>query len=247
MSNFLLQVDRVTRTYRMNSITVRAVDDVSFSVADGEFVALVGPSGSGKTTLLNLIGGLDQPDSGRIILKGVEMSALAPRERARFRRHHIGYIFQAFNLIPVLTAEENAGFVLELRGASQTLIRERVNRIFAELGLEGKNGRRPGDLSGGEQQRVAVARALVADPDIVLADEPTANLDSANAELLLEMMRKLNDKYGTTFLISTHDSRVVNKARREIVLRDGRLVSDREILPAMPDLSDKVGKGTTLR
>jgi putative ABC transport system ATP-binding protein len=227
----------------MDSIAVHAVSEVSFSLARGEFVALVGPSGSGKTTLLNLIGGLDQPDGGRVVLNGVEMSALSPRQRARFRRHHIGYIFQAFNLIPVLTAEENAGFILELRGEERTRIRDRVKRIFSDLGLDGKEARKPGALSGGEQQRVAVARALVADPDIVLADEPTANLDSANAELLLEMMQRMNAKYGTTFVISTHDRRVVSRARREIVLHDGRIVSDgaresREMASAGPMLTE---------
>ncbi|MHA2620202.1 MAG: ABC transporter ATP-binding protein [bacterium JZ-2024 1] len=227
MTGALLQVGRVTRTYRLDRIEVRAVNDVKLSVEHGEFVALVGPSGSGKTTLLNLIGGLDQPDTGSVILAGVNMSRLPARDRARFRRRHIGFIFQSFNLIPVLTAEENAGFILELRGEDRRLIRKKVRALFEELGLAGKENRKPAELSGGEQQRVAVARALIGDPVLVLADEPTANLDSANADLLLTMMRKMNEKYGTTFLISTHDARVVAKARREIVLRDGRLIADR--------------------
>lgn len=227
MRDSLLRLEGVTRIYRTDTIETRAVWEITLAVERGEFVALVGPSGSGKTTLLNLIGGLDLPDRGRVVLSGMDISALPSRERARFRRTHIGYIFQSFNLIPVLTAAENAGFILELRGENRALIRKRVETILADLGLEGKEHRRPDELSGGEQQRVAVARALVSDPDIVLADEPTANLDSRNAELLLEMMRKMNQKYGTTFIVSTHDPRVVAKARREVVMTDGRIVADR--------------------
>jgi len=219
----IIELEDVSRIYRQAAAGVRAVDQVSFVVRKGEFAALCGPSGSGKTTLLNLIGCLDQPDSGRIFFSGRDLASMSRVELARMRRDRIGFVFQAHNLIPVLTVAENAGFVLELQGMAGSAVRERVEEVLAEVGLEGLGRRFPADLSGGQQQRVAIARALAPRPEVILADEPTASVDSVTADGLLDLMEELNREHGITFLFSTHDERVMRRARRLIRLRDGRL------------------------
>lgn len=205
---------------------VHAVDRLSFEIHKGDFTALCGPSGSGKTTVLNLIGGLDVPTSGKVFLEGQDIGLLSRSKISDIRRDRIGFVFQAYNLIPVMTAYENAGFVLSLQGVSDSECRDRVMSILKDVGLEGLENRRPDEMSGGQQQRVAIARAIVTRPAIVLADEPTANVDSANAESLLKLMERLNRESGITFLFSTHDQRVMDRAHRIIRLHDGRIESD---------------------
>ena len=197
-------------------------------IAKGEFVALVGPSGSGKTTLLNMIGGLDHPDSGQIIVNGTDITSLGQKRLVKFRLHNIGFVFQAFNLIPVLTARENAEFIMLLQKEKKANRDERIDFLFNQVGLMDKKNIRPAQLSGGQQQRVAVVRALASKPQFVLADEPTANLDSASAFNLLDMMAKLNKEENMTFIFSTHDQRVIERARRVITLVDGQIVSDQQ-------------------
>jgi len=221
----LLTLSNVTKIYS-NHVSVRAVDDVSLALDRGAFAAIAGPSGSGKTTLLNLIGGLDRADRGTIRIGEAEISAMPAAALAEFRLRHIGFIFQAFNLLPVLTVVENLEFVPALQGMAPADRRRRARALLDEVGLGEVGGKRPGELSGGQQQRVAVARAILTEPEVVLADEPTANLDSANAERLLDMMARLNRDRGITFLFSTHDSRVMDRASRLIRLRDGRVESD---------------------
>ena len=199
---------------------------VSLEVAHGDFVAFAGPSGSGKTTLLNLLGGLTHATKGRIWIDGLEITGLTDRELTHLRLERIGYVFQAYNLLPVLTAQENAEFTLLLRGVPENERRQRVRSLFARIGLTGLEDRRPGKLSGGQQQRVAVARAVVGRPALVLADEPTANLDSVTSEALLDVMEQLNREEGTTFVFSTHDQRVMDRARRLIQLVDGQVARD---------------------
>ncbi|MCL2649884.1 MAG: ABC transporter ATP-binding protein [Candidatus Azobacteroides sp.] len=205
---------------------IRAVDHVTLDISAGEFTAIVGPSGSGKTTLLNLIGGLDAPTSGNIYVEEKDISLLKEREMTAFRLHHIGFVFQAYNLIPVLTAKENVSFVMELQGRKKNEIDKRATELLEAVGLGDRMDSRPAKLSGGQQQRVAVARALASMPKFVLADEPTANLDSKSAENLLDIMEKLNQQEGVTFVFSTHDPRIVAKARRIIKLEDGKVVGD---------------------
>ena len=216
----------VTKEYSDNSIPVLAVRGVDLTIRQGEFTAIVGPSGSGKTTFLNLISGLDRITSGRIWLNGKLLSEMSGRELSDFRRDNIGFIFQAYNLIPVLTISENVEYIMMLQGVSGKERRQRVRDILAELGLGDFENRFPTQLSGGQQQRVAVARAIVAEPSLVLADEPTANLDSATAIELIERMRRLNETRGVTFIFSTHDTKIMDRARRLIVLQDGRIHSD---------------------
>jgi putative ABC transport system ATP-binding protein len=211
--------EKVSKTYHTDHISVPALREVDLEIPRGQFVTLAGPSGSGKTTLLNLVGGLDQPSAGAITLAGRRLDRLSPAELADLRLQSVGFVFQAYNLIPVLTARENVEFVMELHALSR--------EILGEVGLDGVADRRPAELSGGQQQRVAVARAIVSRPAVVLADEPTANLDSQTARELVELMRALNEKHGTTFLISTHDPMVMELAPRRIGLRDGRIVDDR--------------------
>ncbi|MEW6442595.1 MAG: ABC transporter ATP-binding protein [bacterium] len=222
-----MRTEGLTRIYRQGAVQVVALNEVSLTIRQGEFTALVGPSGSGKTTLLNLLGGLDRPDRGRIWLDGTEISSMRPGALSRLRLHHVGFVFQAHNLIPVLSAYENTEFVLLLQGTPEKKRRELVLRLLKEVGLEGLEKRRPFELSGGQQQRVAVARAIAARPRIVLADEPTANLDSRTAAALLDLMRRLNRHEGTTFLFSTHDPLVMERASRVVRLRDGRIQEDR--------------------
>ena len=222
----LISVKEVRKTYSQGQVQVNALASVSLEVSRGDFLCLCGPSGSGKTTLLNLIGGLDLPSSGEIILDGKHMENLSRAELAEERLKYIGFVFQAYNLIPVLSAQENVEFVMQLQGVSKTERTERSIKLLAEVGLAGMEHRRPGELSGGQQQRVAVARAIVGNPKLVLADEPTANLDSKTAETLLDIMRKMNDQHGVTFIFSTHDQRVMNHAKRLVHLKDGAIVSD---------------------
>jgi putative ABC transport system ATP-binding protein len=216
----------VTKVYRQGTQEVHALRGLTLEVAEGEFTAICGPSGSGKTTLLNLIGALDRPTAGSIHLEGRDLGALGQRERSRLRRDRIGFVFQAYNLMPVLSAYENAEMVLALQGAPVEERHERVEGILRDVGLEGLEDRRPDELSGGQQQRVAIARAIASDPAVVLADEPTANLDSENAGNLLDIMEKQNRERGVTFLFSTHDARVMERARRIVRVVDGRVESD---------------------
>ncbi len=225
----ILEMDGVSRLYQQGESEIHALDNVDLRLGRAEFVAVAGPSGSGKTTLLNVAAGLDQPTRGKVFIRGEEVTAMSRRQRARLRLHQIGFIFQSYNLVPVLSAEENAEFVLLLRGVPASVRRKRVRKVLAEVGMEGLESRRPGELSGGQQQRVAVARAIAAEPALVLADEPTANLDSETAVALLELMERLNHEHGTTFLFSTHDPRVMSRAHRLIRLVDGRIVEDRKM------------------
>ena len=218
-----VQTRGLWKIYPQEPRPVEAVRGVDLEVAAGEFVAMAGPSGSGKTTVLNLLGGLTRPSRGKVWIDGREISELPDRELAKVRLSRIGFVFQSYNLLPVLTAEENAEFTMLLQGVPARERRERVRRLFAEIGLEGLEDRKPPKLSGGQQQRVAVARAVLADPTLVLADEPTANLDSAMAEALLDVMEQLNREKGTTFVFSTHDPRVMERAGRLIRLVDGQV------------------------
>ena len=221
----LVRARQVCKEFSSGATAVRALSDINLEVYSGDFLAIVGPSGSGKTTLLNLFGALDVATSGSVELFDRELAALDRRARAELRLNALGFVFQAYNLVPVLTARENVEFVLELQGVGAER-RQRAEEILAELSLDRLADRRPSELSGGEQQRVAVARAVVSRPRMVLADEPTANLDSANAKTLLEMMRQLRDTHGMTFLFSTHDPLVVSYASRVVTLRDGTVVQD---------------------
>ena len=225
-SSTVVVTEGVTKEYRGNGIPVRAVNGIDLVIEKGEFTAIVGPSGSGKTTFLNLVSGLDTVSSGKVWLAGRELSRMSGRELSDFRRDNIGFIFQAYNLIPVLTVEENVEYIMLLQGVDKSERSRRVSKTLGELGLEGFENRRPPQLSGGQQQRVAVARAIVSEPAIVLADEPTANLDSVTAIELIEMMRDINETRGVTFIFSTHDTRIMERARRLIVLKDGRIDSD---------------------
>ena len=217
----LVATHDLKKTYRQGEVEVQALRGVNLTLEEGDFTALVGPSGSGKTTLLNLIGGLDRPSAGSVAIDGQELTELSDAALSDYRLHHVGFIFQAYNLIPVLTARENVEFVMVLQGRRPAEFRQRSLDYLARVGLSDLANRRPKALSGGQQQRVAVARALAAGPRLVLADEPTANLDGENALELLALMRDLNRKERMTFLFSTHDERVMERARRVIVLRDG--------------------------
>ena len=222
----LISLEHVCKSYRHGSQEVRALTDFSLGIDPGEFTVLAGPSGSGKTTVLNLVGGLDRPSSGRITVGDLDIGSAPAATLSDYRLRRVGFIFQSYNLIPVLTAAENAEFTLMLQGVPRPQRRQRVGELFQDLGIAGLEGRRPADLSGGQQQRVAIARALAAEPAVVLADEPTANLDSHTAEELLALMHHLNLRHGVTFLFSSHDDRVIARARRVVRLADGRLVDD---------------------
>lgn len=224
--NTVIDAHDISKVYNPGTIPVYAVNHVHLHLERGEFTALVGPSGSGKTTLLNLIGGLDKPDEGSIVINGVDIAALSANELINFRLKNIGFVFQSFNLIPVLTARENVEFIMQLQHIRRAERDQRVEKLFKEIGLEDKINVRPSKLSGGQQQRVAVARALASKPQFVLADEPTANLDSKSAATLLDIMAKLNREENMTFLFSTHDQRVIDRARRVITLVDGKITSD---------------------
>ena len=226
MPETVIDTHEISRIYNPDTIPVVAINNVHLHIERGEFTALVGPSGSGKTTLLNLIGGLDRPDKGNIIINGKDITRLPAGKLIRFRLHHIGFVFQSFNLIPVLTAGENIELIMQLQGISKKIRRERVRQLLSETGLTDKINSRPSQLSGGQQQRVAVARALASKPQFVLADEPTANLDSKSAAGLLDMMAKLNREEQMTFVFSTHDPRVIERAERVITLVDGKIAND---------------------
>ncbi len=226
MAEWAVELRDVKKTYRLGPIEVPALRGISLRVAPGEFLAIAGSSGCGKTTLLNIIGGLDRADTGEVLVEGENLQLLSASSLARLRLQRLGFVFQAFNLLPVLTALENAEFTLLLQGVPAKQRRERVEKLFSEIGLSGLEGRRPGELSGGQQQRVAVARAMVTEPALVLADEPTANLDSTTATALLDVMEQLNRTHGTTFVYATHDPQVMTRAHRLIGLRDGQIATD---------------------
>lgn len=222
----VIEIREVNKIYNSSEVKVHAVNNVTLDFEEGEFAAIVGPSGSGKTTLLNLLGGLDLPTSGKIMIDGVDLSTLRSSALIDFRMRNIGFVFQSYNLIPVLTAKENVEFIMSLQKWARKNREERSFELLKAVGLEDRINSRPAKLSGGQQQRVAVARALASKPKFVLADEPTANLDSKAATTLLEIMEKLNLEEKITFIFSTHDPRVVKMARRIITLEDGKIVSD---------------------
>lgn len=222
----IVQVRNLERTYKQGSLEVKALRGVDIDIEPGEFTVLMGPSGSGKTTLLNQIGALDLPDSGSIQVEGRELAGMSKGDLAKLRLERLGFVFQAYNLVPVLSAYENAEFVLLLQGVSASERRTRVMELLEAVGLKGMEDRRPAELSGGQQQRVAVARAIASNPALVLADEPTANLDSTTSEELLDTMEGLNRDRGITFLFATHDPRVKDRARRVVTLVDGKVHSD---------------------
>jgi putative ABC transport system ATP-binding protein len=224
--DIVVRLEKVSRVYSHGGIEVHALNEVDLEIRRGEFAALVGPSGSGKTTLLNIIGGLDLPTSGRVWIGDVELTRLSPAKLADVRLRRIGFVFQEYNLIPVLSALENVEYVMLLQGVPQEERHRRAVALLRDLGLAGMEHRRPAELSGGQQQRVAVARAIVSEPLIVLPDEPTANLDSAAGGALLDLMRSLNEHKGVTFVFSTHDPMVMQRARRIIRMRDGRIVAE---------------------
>jgi len=217
----VIETKNLARVFGAGETRVTALDHVSITVKQGEFTAITGPSGSGKTTLLQLIGGLDEPDSGDVLLSGANIAQMSGAKLSDFRRDHIGFIFQSYNLIPVLSAEENIEYIMLLQGVPEKARKSRVREMLALVGLEGLGDRRPSNLSGGQQQRVAVARAMASKPDIILADEPTANLDSATGIALLEVMRDLNQQMNMTFVFSTHDYKIMDRADRLIHLEDG--------------------------
>jgi len=222
----MIKIDRIKRSYKIGDTVVKALRGVTLTIEQGEFLSIAGPSGSGKTTLLNLIGCIDRADSGEIFINGEAVSAKNKKELALFRRHKLGFIFQTFNLIPVLNAFENVSFPLSLLSFNEKEIRERSMAMLAEVGLEGRVDSRPAKLSGGQQQRVAIARALVKEPQIVLADEPTANLDSKTGKAILKLMEDMNARYNTTFIFSTHDPMVMDYAHRLVQLHDGKIIKD---------------------
>jgi putative ABC transport system ATP-binding protein len=221
----LVELTNVSRTYH-DHVDVHALKDVTLSLEKGAFAAVTGPSGSGKSTLLNVLGGIDRPDAGKIRIAGVDLTATPSDQLAAFRLHHIGFVFQAFNLLPVLSVEENLEFVAALQHKPKSKRQQRAAELLRTVGLEDIGDKRPNELSGGQQQRVAVLRAIMTEPAIVLADEPTANLDSVNASILLDMMERMNREKGITFLFSTHDPQVMERARRLIRLKDGAVIAD---------------------
>ena len=222
----LIELSNVKKIYKETSVPVEALKGVDLKIEKGEFTAIVGPSGSGKTTLLNMIGGLDMPTSGKIIVDQTDISTYKPDELINFRLHHIGFVFQAYNLIPVLTAKENVEFIMLLQKVNKKEREERAIELLKAVELGDRLDSRPSELSGGQQQRVAVARSLASKPSFVLADEPTANLDSHTAEALLDLMEGLNEKYDMTFVFSTHDARVIKRAHRVVTLLDGMIKND---------------------
>ncbi len=226
MGKKVIEIKDIEKVYTESEVEVRAVNKVTFDIEQGEFTAIVGPSGSGKTTLLNLIGGLDEPTAGHVMVNDTNVSELKGAKLTDFRLHHIGFVFQAYNLIPVLTAKENVEFVMKLQGKKKDECTHRSSELLNAVGLGERINAMPSKLSGGQQQRVAVARALAPKPKFVLADEPTANLDSKSTETLLDIMEKLNREENITFIFSTHDGRVIKKARRVITLEDGVVISD---------------------
>ncbi|MGD8415542.1 MAG: ABC transporter ATP-binding protein [Pseudomonadales bacterium] len=226
MNDLVVRCRSISRTYQDDTVPVRALVDVNFEVSRGEFVSLAGPSGSGKSTLLNIIGGLDRPDAGSVEVDGVALNDLSESELSELRLRKMGFVFQAYNLIPVLSARENVEFIMQLQGVPAADRRRRAEALLEELGLVGMADRRPGEMSGGQQQRVAVARAIVTHPVLLLADEPSANLDSKTTEELLRLLRRLNEEHGVTIVTATHDPLVMSFARRQVRLRDGQIIED---------------------
>lgn len=222
----VIETKNVSKIYNPDTIPVHAINDVSLTIEEGEFTAIVGPSGCGKTTLLNMIGGLDNCSEGHITVSDVNIAELNEADLTDFRLKNIGFVFQSYNLIPVLTAKENVEFVMLLQQSHQSAMDDRADELLTKMGIKEVKDRRPAELSGGQQQRVAVARALASKPKFILADEPTANLDSHSTESLLDIMAKMNEEENATFIFSTHDQRVIDKARRIITLDDGKIVSD---------------------
>lgn len=222
----VIETRKLFKTYQETDIPVHALNDVSLEIKKGEFTAIVGPSGSGKTTLLNIIGGLDSPTSGQVSINNIDISTYTENQMVDFRMDNIGFVFQSYNLIPVLTAQENVEFIMLLQKMPKKDMVERSTNLLKRVGLEDKLKVRPGKLSGGQQQRVAVARALASRPAFILADEPTANLDSKSTENLLDLMAEMNKEEEATFIFATHDQRVINKARRVITLEDGKILTD---------------------
>jgi len=230
----IIDAHDITKVYNPDTVPVHAINGVHLHLERGEFAALVGPSGSGKTTLLNILGGLDRPTTGKVIVNNIDITRLSENELINFRLHNIGFVFQSYNLIPVLTAKENVEFIMLLEKEKKSLRDQRAMALLKQVGLEDKMNVRPSQLSGGQQQRVAVARALASKPTFILADEPTANLDSKSASNLLDIMAKLNQEENMTFIFSTHDQRVIERARRVITLVDGRVESDTKSLTPNP-------------
>jgi len=226
MKHAIVDLKQVSKIYQQGEVQVKAVDNIDLQIQQGDFAVLCGPSGSGKTSILNLIGGLDSATSGDVILENTNLASLTNSKLSDVRKNRIGFVFQAYNLIPVMTAYENASFVLELQGVAKTEQHQRVMQTLEDVGLKGLENRRPDEMSGGQQQRVAIARAIVTHPAIVLADEPTANVDSHTAESLLDLMQTLNQQHNITFLFSTHDQHVIDRAKRVIHVKDGRIESD---------------------
>ena len=217
---------QLVKTFRQGETIIKALDNVDIQVNTGEFLCLSGASGSGKTTLLNAMGGLDEIDSGEISIDGLRIDTMKLSEKADLRLNKIGFVFQAYNLVPVLSARENVEFVMQLKGVNAEQRKKRANAILKEVGLEGMENRRPDELSGGQQQRVAVARAVVANPSLVLADEPTANLDSVSSLQLLELFKAMNQRHGITFVVASHDEQVIDFSPRLIRMKDGKIISD---------------------
>jgi len=226
MEQTIVELKHLSKIYQQGELELKAVNDVSLTIRKGDFAALCGPSGSGKTSILNLIGGLDKPTLGEVWLDNTDLASLSKSELAEVRKNRIGFVFQSYNLIPVMTAYENAAFVLELQGVDKQELQTRVMQTLSDVGLAGLEHRRPDEMSGGQQQRVAIARAIVTQPVIVLADEPTANVDSHTAEALLDLMQNLNEQQGITFLFSTHDQHVIDRAKRIIQVHDGKIAGD---------------------
>ena len=226
MAEIVINTNNLDKSFGSGDTEIHALRDVKLEIIRGDFAAIVGPSGSGKTTLLNILCGLDTVSSGEIQVSGRSLQSMSGSELAQFRREHIGLVFQAYNLIPVLTVLENIEYVMLLQNVSSAERKERVRKFLTEVGLEGKENRFPAELSGGQQQRVAIARAMVSHPDIILADEPTANLDSETGAQLLDMMRKFNEELNMTFVFSTHDPQIMERAKRMVTLTDGQIVSD---------------------
>jgi len=230
----LIEVNKLKKIYDGTAVPVTALKEVNIKIEKGEFTAIVGPSGSGKTTLLNIIGGLDVPTSGNVIIANVDISTYKPDELVNFRLHHIGFVFQAYNLIPVFTAKENVEFIMLLQGLNKNEREKHAIELLKAVGLGDRVNNKPSELSGGQQQRIAVARALASKPSFVLADEPTANLDSVTADSLLDLMESLNKEFNMTFVFSTHDRRVIDRAHRVITLHDGAVEKD--------ELTDRLNK-----
>ncbi len=222
----VIEIKSLTKIYNSSEVQVKAVNGIDINVKEGEFTAVVGPSGSGKTTFLNMLGGLDKPTSGEVKIGGVDIWSLTSRQLIDFRMNNIGFVFQSYNLIPVLTAGENVEFIMQLQGKPKKERAQRTKELLEAVGIGDRINSRPSKLSGGQQQRVAVARALASKPEFILADEPTANLDSKATTSLLELMSNMNKKYNTTFIFATHDQRVMDKARRIITIEDGKILKD---------------------